>query len=66
MDLIAQADLDGVALASDPDIGRTELAEQIERGLGDLAQCHAERVVGAALTCRLLDVVGDAVETVGG
>ncbi len=64
--MIAEADLNGVALAGHPNIGLAEFAEQVERGLRDLTERQAERVVGAALARRLLDVAGDAVETVGG
>ena len=66
MDLVAQADFDVIALASHPHIRLAELAQQVQRRAGLVAQRKLQRVFRAALRKRRLHVTGDAVEAVGG
>ena len=66
MDLVAELDLDLLALAGHPHIRAAQLAQKVQRRLRLLAQRQAQGVLAAALGHRLLHVVGHPVEAVRG
>jgi len=61
---LAQLKLKLVAFASDPHVGLTQFAKQVQRRSSLLPQGHAQGVLLPAVLDGLLDLVGHAIEPV--